>query len=95
MGQWDTGALCDSTLSVPAESLELDMGQWDTDALSAAVIRYLQELPSPVVPSAVHAELLAAVQPGAGMACVTASLASSQPHSLFSQSFILSHILTL
>ncbi|XP_012683396.1 phosphatidylinositol 3-kinase regulatory subunit beta isoform X2 [Clupea harengus] len=56
------------TASLTSESLELDMGQWDTDALSAAVIRYLQELPSPVVPSAVHAELLAAVQPGADTA---------------------------
>lgn len=43
------------------------MGQWDADALSAAMIQYLQELPSPVIPSAVCVELLAAVQRGAGM----------------------------
>lgn len=44
------------------------MGQWDVDALSTAVVRYLQELPTPIVPVATQAELLAAVQPGAGMA---------------------------
>ncbi|KAL2097630.1 hypothetical protein ACEWY4_006837 [Coilia grayii] len=52
-------------LSLSSESLESDMGQWDADALSAAVVRYLQELPSPVIPVAVYAELLAAVQRGA------------------------------
>ncbi|XP_036376786.1 phosphatidylinositol 3-kinase regulatory subunit gamma-like isoform X2 [Megalops cyprinoides] len=49
------------------QSLNLDlsaaeMGQCDVHALSEALIRYLQELPSPVIPSSVYQELQATVQ---------------------------------
>ncbi|XP_076151560.1 phosphatidylinositol 3-kinase regulatory subunit beta isoform X2 [Alosa pseudoharengus] len=61
-----TDGLPAPTATLNSEPQEPDMGQWDTDVLSAAVVRYLQELPPPVVPSVVCAELLAAVQRGAG-----------------------------
>ncbi|XP_043119943.1 phosphatidylinositol 3-kinase regulatory subunit beta [Puntigrus tetrazona] len=45
-----------------AEPQELDVGQWDTHALSEALIRYLQELPAPIIPPSVYTDLQAAVQ---------------------------------
>ncbi|KAF4117227.1 phosphatidylinositol 3-kinase regulatory subunit beta [Onychostoma macrolepis] len=45
-----------------AELQELDVGQWDIHALSEALIRYLQELPAPIIPPSVYTDLQAAVQ---------------------------------
>ncbi|XP_016370052.1 phosphatidylinositol 3-kinase regulatory subunit gamma-like [Sinocyclocheilus rhinocerous] len=46
----------------PAELQELDVGQWDIHALSEALVRYLQELPAPIIPPSVYTDLQAAVQ---------------------------------
>uniref|UniRef100_A0A672SCE0 Phosphatidylinositol 3-kinase regulatory subunit beta-like n=1 Tax=Sinocyclocheilus grahami TaxID=75366 RepID=A0A672SCE0_SINGR len=45
-----------------AELQELDVGQWDIHALSEALIRYLQELPAPIIPPSVYTDLQAAVK---------------------------------
>lgn len=45
-----------------AELQELDVGQWDIHALSDVLIRYLQELPAPIIPPSVYTDLQAAVQ---------------------------------
>lgn len=50
-----------------AELQELDVGQWDIHALSEALIRYLQELPAPIIPPSVYTDLQAAVQLESGM----------------------------
>uniref|UniRef100_A0A8C2HXD9 Phosphoinositide-3-kinase, regulatory subunit 2 (beta) n=1 Tax=Cyprinus carpio TaxID=7962 RepID=A0A8C2HXD9_CYPCA len=41
---------------------ELDVGQWDIHALSEALVRYLQELPAPIIPPSVYTDLQAALQ---------------------------------
>ncbi|XP_059419680.1 phosphatidylinositol 3-kinase regulatory subunit gamma-like [Carassius carassius] len=46
----------------PAELQELDVGHWDIHALSEALVRYLQELPAPIIPPSVYTDLQAAVQ---------------------------------
>lgn len=45
-----------------SELQDLDVGQWDIHALSEAVIRYLQDLPAPIIPPCVYTDLQAAVQ---------------------------------
>lgn len=50
-----------------AELQELDVGQWDIHALSEALIRYLQELPAPIIPPSVYTDLQAAVKLESGM----------------------------
>ncbi|XP_056599491.1 phosphatidylinositol 3-kinase regulatory subunit beta [Triplophysa dalaica] len=45
-----------------AEPQELDVGQWDVHTLSEALIRYLQELPAPLIPPSVYTDLQTAVQ---------------------------------
>uniref|UniRef100_A0A8C1HA63 Phosphoinositide-3-kinase, regulatory subunit 2 (beta) n=1 Tax=Cyprinus carpio carpio TaxID=630221 RepID=A0A8C1HA63_CYPCA len=45
-----------------AELQELDVGQWDIHALSEALVRYLQELPAPIIPPSVYTDLQAALQ---------------------------------
>uniref|UniRef100_A0A672QL23 Phosphatidylinositol 3-kinase regulatory subunit gamma-like n=1 Tax=Sinocyclocheilus grahami TaxID=75366 RepID=A0A672QL23_SINGR len=44
------------------ELQELDVGQWDIHALSEALVRYLQELPAPIIPPSVYTDLQAAVR---------------------------------
>ncbi|XP_036409814.1 phosphatidylinositol 3-kinase regulatory subunit gamma-like [Megalops cyprinoides] len=53
------------TANSETELLGADRGSCDIQTLSEAVIGYLQDLPSPVIPASVHQELQAAVQQGA------------------------------
>ncbi|KAK7159143.1 hypothetical protein R3I94_005468 [Phoxinus phoxinus] len=57
-----TASASDSQRQGLAELQELDVGQWDIHALSEALIRYLQELPAPIIPPSVYTDLQAAVQ---------------------------------
>lgn len=53
----------DSQRQSVAEPQELDVGQWDVHTLSEALIQYLQELPTPIIPPSVYTDLQTAVQP--------------------------------
>ncbi|XP_077084004.1 phosphatidylinositol 3-kinase regulatory subunit beta [Siphateles boraxobius] len=57
-----TASASDSQRQSLAELQELDVGQWDIHALSEALIRYLQELPAPIIPPSVYTDLQAAVK---------------------------------
>ncbi|XP_067309870.1 phosphatidylinositol 3-kinase regulatory subunit beta [Pseudorasbora parva] len=57
-----TASASDSQRQSLAELQELDVGQWDIHALSEAFIRYLRELPVPIIPPCVYTDLQAAVQ---------------------------------
>ncbi|XP_051553124.1 phosphatidylinositol 3-kinase regulatory subunit gamma-like isoform X2 [Myxocyprinus asiaticus] len=57
-----TASASDSQRQSLCELQELDVGQWDIHELSEALIRYLQELPAPIIPPSVYTDLQAAVQ---------------------------------
>ncbi|XP_067219254.1 phosphatidylinositol 3-kinase regulatory subunit beta isoform X2 [Chanodichthys erythropterus] len=57
-----TASASDSQRQSLTELQELDVGQWDIHALSDTLIRYLQELPAPIIPPFVYTDLQAAVQ---------------------------------